>query len=162
MDKIVLKVHPEHYQYDVSEIPQINDLIVKAIKENEYDEGSWWYLHGQLETRVGFDKGFAYNIREAKVGSKIINWTQISGNKVIEIGRKHFRSQMDFDGEIAVKVDGIDEPCIGFFWTEDRRTLTWKGNSYPYWKQRGLVCLVSDKEACENARSKMLRKALCI
>lgn len=49
-------------------------------------------------------------------------------------------------GENDVKVIGIEEPCIGFFWLDSMNRL------------RGLVCLKSDEEAVQEAREKMNRK----
>ena len=45
-----------------------------------------------------------------------------------------------------VKVIGVEEPCIGFFWLDSMNRL------------RGLVCLKSDEEAVQEAREKMNRK----
>lgn len=82
--------------------------------------GDWWYFHGELSYRLGYDKGFS-------VGP-LSNINSI----------------------IDVKVEGIPEECIGFFWTSEMVP----GDII----QRGLVCLKSDREGCMWARDKYNKK----
>ena len=59
------------------------------------------------------------------------------------------------NGEFEVEVDGINEECIGIFWTtRERLVKTDKGIKFKVWDQRGLVCMKTDTEAIERARRK--------
>jgi hypothetical protein len=83
-----------------------------------------------------------------------IDWISLRGNVVEEIRSEKPRHTIYINGIIPVKCFGIEEPCVGYFWTIDKEDIIYKGNKYPHWKQRGLVCLESD----ENARKWALKK----
>ena len=129
------------------------------IDPNEMDNDSWWYLHGELEDRAGYDKATCTNCREIGLSFPTINWTGITGSEVTSVGNDRLEiNVMHFTGIINVEIDGLDEPCVGFFWTTDERIVQYKDKLYPLWKQRGLVCLKSDKEAVEYAKEKWVEK----
>lgn len=129
------------------------------VPKDERDNNSWWYLHGKLEDEVGFDKAFATNCKSAGYSKETLDWSSIKGNQVTEVFSETPRLCIYANGEIPVEVEGIDKPCIGFFWTTEEKEIFWKYKSYPYWSQRGLVCFADDEKACEYARKKMKEKS---
>lgn len=129
------------------------------IDEKEMDDNSWWYLHGKLEEMAGYDKATCINCREIGISFPTINWTGINGSEVIEIREDEPEiNRMHFTGVIDVDINGLDEPCVGFFWVTDEKIVQYKDRLYPLWKQRGLVCLKSDKKAIEYAQKKWVEK----
>lgn len=134
----------------------IPDCLVgnRTFSEDELDNNSWWYLHGELERKFGYDKGIAVNCKTVGLSVPTIDWSSIDGKEVKRVFSEKDRWELHANGEIPVEVEGVDEPCIGYFWTTDLTLVSWKGNKYPLWKQRGLVCLLSDKKGCEDALKK--------
>lgn len=107
------------------------------IDPNEREYASFWYLHGKLQELVGYDKAIVTNLKEGGFG-------KIS---------KEYGYMMCFNGIVPVEIEGIPEPCVGYFWT----TKLYGVNNY--WIQRGLVCLKSDSEGCKEAETKYKEKA---
>jgi len=130
------------------------------VPEDEMCHNSWWYLHGELENEVGYDKAITTNCNSAGYSKETIDWSMISGNIVEDVHQDRTRPVMCINGEVPVEVEGIDKPCTGFFWTEEKPNIIWKGKEYPYWHQRGLVCFSDDKDACEYARELMVKKPI--
>ena len=130
----------------------------KEIPEEEMCHNSWWYLHGNLQDEVGYDKAITTNCKSAGYSRETIDWSEISGNIVKKVRQDRTRPVMYVNGEIPVKVEGFDKPCTGFFWTEEERNIIWKGKEYPYWHQRGLVCFSDDEKACKYAKKLMVEK----
>ena len=128
------------------------------VPEEEMCHNSWWYLHGELQDEVGYDKAITTNCNSAGYSKETIDWSSIRGNVVTEVFKDRTRPVMYVNGEISVEVEGFDRPCIGFFWTADEHNITWNGKEYPHWKQRGLVCFADDEEACKYARKLMAEK----
>ena len=129
------------------------------IVPDERDNNSWWYLDGVLESIVHYDKATVTNCKSGGFGVETINWRSISGDKVTEIEtEKPMIYRMCFDGIVDVEIEGIDKPCIGYFWTTNHQVIYWEGKPYEHWDQRGLVCLQTDFEACERAERKMKQK----
>ena len=131
------------------------------IPVDERDNNSWWYLHGQLESDVHFDKATAVNCKTAGYSRETINWKEICGDTVTKVEKNGSMCihRMYINGEVPVEIEGIDKACVGFFWTEDCEDVQWKNKKYPHWNQRGLVCYADDTEACEYAREKMNERA---
>ena len=133
----------------------------ESIDENERDNNSWWYLHGKLEDIVGFDKATCINCREIGVSFPTIHWSEIRGGEVTEIYEDQpEHNVMRFTGVIDVEVVGLDEPCVGYFWTTEERIVRYKDKLYPMWEQRGLVCLKSDDEAIKYASEQFSKKSI--
>ena len=130
------------------------------VPEEEMCHNSWWYLHGELQSEVGYDKAITTNCNSAGYSKETIDWSNISDNVVTEVFKDMTRPVMCVNGEIPVEVEGFNRPCIGFFWTEERPDIIWKSKKYPFWRQRGLVCFADDEEACAYARDLMIRKPL--
>ena len=105
------------------------------IDPNEREYAGFWYLHGKLQELIGYDKATVTNLREGEFGND----------------SKEYGYMMCVDGIIPVEIEGILEPCLGYFWTikltED------------YWIQRGLVCFESDLEGCKYAESEYNKKS---
>lgn len=129
------------------------------VPEFEMCHNSWWYLHGKLESFVGYDKGITTNCLSAGYSKFTIDWSEIQGNEVVDVLQDRERPVMHVDGIIPVEIEGVMKPCLGYFWTTDERTITWKGRAYPYWQQRGIVCLADDREGCKYAQKKYDERA---
>lgn len=130
------------------------------IPEDERDNNSWWYLHGKLEGIVHYDKATVTNCKSGGFAKSTINWTEIHGNKVISIiNEKPTIYRMYYNGVVDVEIEGIEKPCIGFFYTANERQVEYKGKLYDKWDQRGLVCLAEDEEGCKHAKEKMIKRS---
>ena len=126
------------------------------VPEDEMCHNSWWYLHGELQDIVGFDKAITTNCKTAGYSKETINWTSIEGSEVKSVRKNKplIHPVMHINAIIPVEVEGIYKPCIGYFWTGGERLVSWKGKQYLVWQQRGLVCLKDDEKACEYALEK--------
>ena len=137
-----------------------NTREYQDIPLNERDNSSWWYLHGELEDFVGFDKATVTNCLSGGFAKQSIRYEKIVGG-VVESVYNNDESpfyRMYFNGVVDVEIEGINQPCIGYFYTDKERKVTYKGKTYDLWKQRGLVCFKSDAEACFYAIKKMKEK----
>lgn len=129
------------------------------IPEDERDNNSWWYLHGELEEIIGYDKGVVCNCKSGGFGVETLNTKQIDGELITEIDEnKPIITKMCFEGIVNVKVESVNQPCIGYFWTDNYRDAYWKGKLYKQWRQRGLVCLKSDVEGIKLARKMYMNR----
>ena len=137
--------------------PNYNNVVtLERYKNGDTDRNGWWYLDGELERMCGYDKATVYNLSERPdLRKETLDWERIEGDKATKMRSytKHF--EIHVNGEIEVEVDGVEEECVGIFWTT-RETLvkTDRGIKFPVWDQRGLVCLKSDTESIERARRK--------
>ena len=114
--------------------------MIDNLPEDERDNAGFWYLHGELENKIGFDKAVISNCKTLGI------------NKPYKYGEELTINKLYLKGIYHCEVEGIKEPCVGYFWTTD------EVNEHS-WTQRGLVCLKSDKKACEYAENKMNEKA---
>lgn len=141
------------------ERPETAVIKYENVLPEDRDNNSWWYLHGQLTDLVHYDKGTVINTREYGCAKETIGWKELDGDQVKSLHTLEPYYEMYLNAaDIPVEIEGIEEPCIGFFWTTEEHSIWYKGKEYPYWKQRGLVCLVSDLESIEYARNKYERK----
>lgn len=132
--------------YDVSgeyykSTPELEKLV-KRPKDTIISD--WWYLHGELETTIGYDKAKIINIKELPTITKNCYY---NGND------KYFDVVCLKDGIYDVEVHGISKPCIGYFWITEMEDIP---------KLRGLVCFKDDKEAVEYAKKKYEEKSVTI
>ena len=143
-----------------------NTREYEDIPVNERDNNSWWYLHGELQSFVHYDKATVTNCESGGFGVETINPRKLDGDQVEEIDEENPTCYMiHLDGIVEVEVEGIDKPCIGFFWTTKSRCyekIYWKDEPYEWWEQRGLVCFKDDTEACKYAFQKYREKAQCL
>lgn len=148
MEKSVLKLCVDNVSWVPKEFAGTEEQYRKAKEDNELDFNSMWYLHGELESLVGYDKAWAINCKSAGYSLESINYSCISGGNVRELAddNKLTRWEMHVNDIIPVKVKGVDEPCLGYFWTIEYSPVYYEGKAYPHWQQRGLVCLKSDME----------------
>lgn len=130
----------------------------KDIPINERDNNSWWYLHGELEDFVGFDKATVTNCKSGGFARKTIYATIIAGDTIQSVASEEPYYEMYFNGVVDVEIEGIERRCKGYFYTADERQCTYRGVAYPIWRQRGLVCFADDDESCEYAMQKILQK----
>ena len=130
----------------------------REIKPEERDNNSWWYLDGDLEEFVGYDKAIVSNCKSGGFAKETIKWFEILGDKVTSADISKPFYNMCLDGEVDVEVEGISRPCKGFFWTVNHRDVYHQDKKYEIWDQRGLVCFADDKEACDRARTRMNNK----
>jgi len=141
-----------------------NKIITKQLVDvGALDQNNWWYLHGKLEDIFHYDKATVYNLNSfPKYRKKTVNWKFISGNTT-NVENIEYHYEMHCNDIIPVEVRGVEEKCIGYFWTTEERdvkaiTSTGQEEIFSYWKQRGLVCLESDVEANKIAREKYNKK----
>ena len=80
------------------------------------------------------------------------DWVSIDGSKITGLASEKLLEGVHLNGIYPIKIEDIEEPCIGYFWTTKERFVTWEDVGYSIWKQRGLVVLESDTESNENAR----------
>ena len=133
--------------------------VYDDIPKDERDNNSWWYLHGELENIVHYDKATVTNCKSGGFGQLTINYKTIIGDDVKDIREeKPFIYKMCFNGIVDVEIEGIDKLCKGYFWTTNHRYVYWKGKSYRLWDQRGLVVLSTDFESNEYAMKKYIEK----
>lgn len=137
-----------------------NTRSYDEIPKEERDNNGWWYLDGELESYVCNDKAYVTNCQSGGFAIETINWSSISGSQVKTIKDPMIRTEMYFNGIANVEIEGIDKPCIGFFWTSEEQDVFWEGLPYPIWKQRGLVCFADDKLAIEYAKKKYEEKSM--
>lgn len=113
-------------------------------KTREMHLSNWWYLHGELEEIVGYDKAMMLNIDE--LPHKTVPSMAFGKCTILE------------DGIYPVEIIGIDKPCVGYFWTIiEKDYLDPNRNSIV--QQRGLVCLKSDVEACKSAKRRYIARS---
>lgn len=132
------------------------------IPVEELDWNNYWYLHGELESFVQYDKAYVTNCLSGGFSKETINYSCIIDDEVQSLAENMPKHAMCFDGIADVKIEGIDKPCIGYFWTDNYRTVAYQGESYQTWRQRGLVCFIDDKEGCEYAKKKMKEKSAAL
>lgn len=108
-----------------------------TLKTREMHLSNWWYLHGKLEEIVGYDKAMMLNVDE--LPHKTVPSIVYDECVILE------------DGIYPVEIIGIDEPCVGYFWTVIEKDYLYPNKNSSV-QQRGLVCLKSDIEACKFAR----------
>lgn len=119
---------------------------------------SWWYLHGELESVVGFDKGIIVShehLLKKDISFKENynkNESQLWVSNPDSVEKVYYLE----DGIYDVEVLGIDKPCIGYFWTSFEQYDNVIGE-YPI--MRGLVCFKDDKEGVEHAEKKYNEKS---
>ena len=145
--------------------------VCSQYSEKGRNRNSWWYLHGELEsassTENPYDKAIMLNLDEFPEYTKeMLNWHEIR-NGVSREPDPQFFQDVHINGIVDVEVYGVDEPCVGYFWTNDRGTCTnidKDGNTIEFemWEQRGYVCLKSDKASCEEAREAYCERKTCL
>ena len=121
-------------------IPCVDDYKekLKSINPEELDNAGLWYLHGELESLLHFDKGVITNCKSLG----LLKECEIEGEEPFQ--------KLHLNDIVKCKVDGIEGDCTGFFWTIDR--------DEDYWCQRGLVVLDSDTEWYNDATKKYEEK----
>ena len=86
----------------------------------------FFYLHGELEQDLGYDKCEIMNLGDLNV--QYHKYENLEDTSAITIP----------DGIYDVKVVGIDKPCVGYFWSTNKQ-------------QHGLICYKTDFESCKHA-----------
>lgn len=153
MRKATLKMSVD----DVAWVEKKYTSDYESVPKEELDHNSWWYLHGELESLVGYDKAFTLNCKSAGYSRETINWAILSGTRVKKLHEDGVatRFEMYVNGVIPVEVTGVTQPCVGYFWVTEEREVEFDGEYYPVWCQRGLVVLESDWESRKYAMEKM-------
>lgn len=136
---------------------ELADYIVSKIPREERDNNSWWYLHGELETLVDYDKGVFINCKSSGHSKETIDYSTIIGERVTEVRDKNnpLIHKIYVNGEIPVKVIGSDRPAIFVGYTIDEYPVIYNNKEYPFWRQCGFVVFADDTEALKYARNKV-------
>lgn len=146
MDKKILKIAAQHtdgswYGTNEQELTKIMDeKTLSAEKDNNTIVSSWWYLHGDLQSAVGFDKGMFLNLGDFKTFEKKC---YINGNE------EYFDVICLEEGIYDVEIIGFDKPCVGYFWITDKDDIP---------MTRGLVCFKDDLDSVKDAETKFNKK----
>ena len=131
--------------------------ILKTAGDHNLNHSSGWYLHGRLEELCYYDLATIYNMSDFPEDiRKTLRWNTMINNKATVSEFKEITKSY-LHGIYPVKVYGIQEDCIGYFWITDEEECVVSNNlgeerKFTNWNQRGLVCLRSDKEGIEYAR----------
>ena len=133
--------------------------VIDSIPKEEHTRGDEWYLHGKLQKKVGYDIASAVNPVSAGYTRGVIDWTRIEGDNVTEIRSSHLVPQMYINGIIPVIVEGYEEPCKGYFWVTEERTVYYLGMPYQVWYQKGLVVFEDDRRANKYALKRYNEKS---
>lgn len=156
--KVLKMIADWRYNFDENrQTRQYHDIPL-----NERDNNSHWYLDGKLEEFVRFDKATVTNCFSGGFARQSIRYEKIT-NGIVESLYNDDESpfyRMYFNGIVDVEIEGIPQPCVGYFYTADERQVTYKGKSYDLWEQRGLVCFKNDIESCKYAYEKMKTRSL--
>lgn len=129
----------------------------KQNRDLEWDNNSWWYLHGELESKVGYDKAVIINATAAKDTIETLRWFEIRGDKCISYKDTPLR-EVYINGIRKCNVIGVHGDCLGFFWTARERTVEYDKGIFNTWEQRGLVVQRNDKRAVLQAYHSFLMK----
>lgn len=133
----------------------------KQNSDVEWDNNSWWYLHGELENQVGYDKATIINATKAGDTVQTIKWLEICGNKCTSYRDTPYR-MLHINGIRDCNVIGINAECLGFFWTTDERTVEYDKGTFSNWDQRGLVVQKSDTQGILQAYHAYLMRTSCL
>lgn len=151
-------------------IPSNNDLVNSENHRYKLIRSDGWYLHGKLEGIVGIDLCYLISSPDIKKYLKRVPkivGCYTSNGKVISItDGKFFKEFPYINGVVECEIVGVIEECIGYFWTIQEKPMevyTKEGDkpfySGIFWKQKGLICLKSDKEGIEHAEDKFRKRA---
>lgn len=160
-----LKLLP-YYHEDYSKIEK------EAINTNNFIYNNWWYLHGDLEDMLHYDKASAINAKECPELVKMVPYASKLGFGDDEfwkgtVDKINLVPHLYINGIIECEVIGVKEECVGYFWIAEELPLkifskTGEIFTGTHWQQRGLVCLKSDTEGREYALRKYKEKAIML
>lgn len=131
---------------------------IKLNENIEFDNAAWWYLHGKVEDKVGYDKGVIVNCNKLGISKDTVRWLEISGNECIEY-KDIPRKEMCFNGIIRCNVVGVNKDCLGFFYTNGMRKISYDKGEFDHWNQKGYVVAKSDTFGIVQALSMYLLKS---
>lgn len=126
------------YGYEDSPTSTYDEKTLEILHDPGTIVSNWWYFDGELEERLGHDKGIIINLGDFE--------EELKSKKVYYNGNdKTFNVVYLPDGVYEVEVLGIAEPCLGYLYTvhEENPMFT------------GLVVLKSDIEANRRAEEWM-------
>lgn len=129
----------------------------KQNRDLEWDNNSWWYLHGELESKAGCDKAVIINATAAKDTIETLRWSEIRGDRCVRYKDTPLR-MVYINGIRKCNVIGVYGDCLGFFWTGRERTVEYDKGIFSTWEQRGLVVQRNDKRAVLYAYHSFLMK----
>lgn len=161
-----LKLLP-YYHEDYDKIEK------EAVNTNNFTYNNWWYLHGELENILHYDKASVINAKECPELVKMIPYVSELRFGVKDefwkgtVDKINLVPHLYINDIIECEVIGIEEECIGYFWTTEELPLkifskTGEIFTGTLWKQRGLVCFKSDAEGCKYALRKYKEKAVML
>lgn len=148
-------------------VPEGSGIKTKKHDSSEFGYSGRVYLHGRLEDMAGYDicNITIKSLKESGLGKEM---PVVSGDKDDYcISRDKNGAVVRWwtpyipEAEIEVKVEGVNEPCVGIFWLD----RSWAGTEIEidgkkelaFWSQCGRICLRSDYEAIRTAREQQKR-----
>lgn len=137
-----------------------NGKCIDYTKQNEdleWDNNPWWYLHGALEDKVHYDKAVVLNATAVGDTRETVRWLEIREGRCIWYKDIPHR-QMHINGIRRCNVIGVYSDCLGFFWTNEERSIPYDKGSFDMWKQQGLIVQKNDKWAVLDAYHKFLMR----
>jgi hypothetical protein len=140
--------------------------LLKEVDNKELDHNSWWYLHGELDDLVGYDKGTFVNCKSEGLSRQTVRWLEIRGNRCTEY-KDIERYELYANGIFDVFVEVLNIKARAYLWTTEERMIQYTKpdgtiDFFPHWVQRGLVVLPDDKEGNEDAVRAYMKKAINI
>lgn len=141
MIKIIVETLDSLYK-DSEELQE----ILKTCKTKRVS--NWWYLHGKLESDIGYDKGIMLD-------NDLLECLEFTDKDI----SKSYQMWYLKDGVYDVEIIQINKPCKGYFWTTFEKFSNIDG-IVPH--THGLVCYSDDKEANKYAYKKYVEKSLIL
>jgi len=142
--------------------------LERRVPKEDLEYGNEWYLHGELEKKIGFDRGFITNLTSFGHCERYLNKcylvNSIGRHETLDKNKVCF-NRLKLNGIVPVDVEGIRERCLGFFWTvdEERFDFLYDGRqNWTKWDQKGLIILESDIEAFDCCYSLYFSKSCFI
>ena len=156
MEKI--KILPDFSYNRKENYNNVPKEIREIVESNKYSHCSGWYLHGRLEDEMGCDIASFYDVPNELL-KESADWSSHNDHRG-ELFSDKKTMVPHINGVYECEVYGTNEPCLGYFWTVDKKEIDFgNGIVKPVWHQLGLVVFSNDGDANAYARSKMSEKS---
>lgn len=126
------------------------------IRESERASYSDINVAGTLSDKVRrmFNTEYGVIANSVNLGfyKETIAWKAMTNNKVTEVFEKKPIKKMYLNGMMPVDILGLNDKCVGYFWTVKETTITYEGRQYPDWWQFAFICKADDAKTCSILR----------